>query len=391
MPPLDPAELPEFARRATQALRVDPAGDLSRFLEAVGLERLVVARDGGRLTAGAGWIASGHRFGGRSVPAALVTVVWAAPDQRGRGVASGLLRELLGDLRERGIPLSSLYPANLPLYRGLGYEVAAANHLHAVRLADLPARAPEGWSVEALEAMTPQVPGPPAELYEAARPHLGAGSTDRVEALWHAALQWTRGGATAPVLVRGPGGEPRGYALLDASHSDDTVHVRELVALDAGAARTLLAHLAGYRAVFERVEWPGGAFHPFAHLLRERPEHSEATPAMFRLLDPAAALAARGYPPGVTATVELEISDDVLPENAGRLTLELDGSGSGHVTPGGGGRVRAGVRELAVLYTGHATPRELILASDAFDAPAADLDALALAFAGPRPWIADRF
>lgn len=390
MEPLRPDELPEFARRAAQALRVPAEEDLEPFLEAVGLERLVVARDGRRLIAGAGWIASGHRFGGRSVPSALVTVVWAAPDQRGRGTATALLRDLLGELRERGIALSALYPANLPLYRGLGYEVAAVNHRHTVALAALPTRTPDGWSLEALEEMTPEAPGPPAAVYEAARPHLGAASTDRTAALWHALLRWTRGGATAPVLVRDPRGRPRGYGILDTSPANDEVNVRELVALDDGAARTLLAHLAGYRGIFTRATWPGGAFHPFVHLLRDEPQESKGSAVMFRLLDPAAALTARGYPPGVRATIELELTDDVLPANAGRLRLELDGSGAGRATAGGDGHVKLDVRALAVLYTGHAGPRELAVAGG-LDAPAGHLDALALAFAGPRPWIADRF
>lgn len=390
MEPLRPEALPEFARRAAQALRVPRDEDLESFLETVGVERLVVSRAGRRLIAGAGWIASGHRFGGRTVPSALVTVVWAAPDQRGRGTATALLGELLDDLRGQGIPLSALYPANLALYRGLGYEVAATNHEHTVALAALPTRAPDGWTVEALEEMTPEAPGPPAEVYEAARPHLGAGSTDRTAALWHALLRWTRGGTAAPVLARDPQGRPRGYALLDTSDSEDTVCVRELIALESDAARTLLAHLAGYRGIFERATWPGGGFHPFVHVLRDEPRESKASPVMFRLLDPAAALTARGYPPGVTATIELELIDAVLPANAGPLTLELDGSGAGRATRGGGGRVRLDVRGLAVLYTGHATPHELAL-TGAVDGPGGGLDALALAFAGPRPWLADRF
>lgn len=387
MSALRPEELGEYAARAAEALRVDTAnGGFEDFLRAVGPDGLRVTRAGGRLTAGAGFIRSAHAFGGRSAPAALVTAVWAAPHVRGRGTASALLREVLEELRAAGFPLSSLYPANLPLYRGLGYEVAASNHVHTARLAGFPTRAAEGWTVAPLDDVAPEAPGVLAELYEAARPHLGAASTDRTPPLWHGLLGRTQGEQVAAVAAVDPSGEPRGYALAQTSHRDATVRARELIALEPDAARTLLAHLAGYRGVFDRVTFPGGAFHPFGHLLRDPPSEVRTSPAMFRLLDVERALAGRGYPCDLHATIELDVRDQVLPANAGRVTLELDGSGAGTATPGGRGDVALDVRELAVLYTGHATPRELMLAG-----PPAVLDALARAFAGPRPWIADAF
>lgn len=59
-------------------------------------------------------------FGGREVPSALVTAVWAAPAARGRGVASRLMRAVMAELRAEGFPITALYPANLALYRRVG-------------------------------------------------------------------------------------------------------------------------------------------------------------------------------------------------------------------------------------------------------------------------------
>lgn len=390
MPPLRRDELDEFTDRAIQALRVAPEGRFEDFLEAVGVENLRVRRAGGALSAGLGFIPTDQRVGGAWVPSALVTAVWVAPAARGRGAASALTAELLEELRAAGTPLSTLYPATLALYRRAGYEVAGASHRLVMDASALPTGAPEGWTVEELGGVTATDPGLLADVYDAAVAHLGALATRRVDALWHGLLRWNNGGRTSAFVARDPEGAARGSLVLDTLHSDPVVHVRELVGLEPDAARTLLAHLAGYRGFFETIKWIGGPFDPFAALLRESPERFEIDPAMVRLIDVPAALRARGYPAGLTAEVPLDVVDPILPANAGRLTLALDGSGAGEATRGGDGRVRAGVRGLAALYTGYATPQELALAG-MLSGPPEDLAALAAAFAGPRPWLADRF
>jgi predicted acetyltransferase len=389
--PLDPDQLPEYADRAREALRIRPDADFDVFLRECGLENLRVIRDSrGALLAGAGFIASAQRVGGEWVPSALVTAVWAAPQARGRGVATTLIGELVAELRAAGFAMSTLAPANLALYRRAGYEVAAVKHHLTVPTERLPLRAPDGWTVEPLDGLSARAPGALAGVYDAALPHLGATATRRVPALWHALLSWNDGGRTTAVAARSPGGELRGTATLDTLHSDPTVRVRELVALEADAARTLLAHVAGYRGMFRDATWPGGPADPFAALLRDEPAQDRASPFMVRVLNVAAALEARGYPAGVTGDFGIEVTDGALPENGGRHTLRLDGSGRGRVEPGGDGRIRAGVRALAGLFTGHTTPHELALRGG-LSGPAADLDGLAAAFAGPRPWLADRF
>jgi predicted acetyltransferase len=384
---VEPARLDDvepYARGAASALRIDPASGFDAFLDVVGIERLRVVRESGRPIAGAASIAAAQLFGGRAVPSALVTAVWVAPAARGRGVASGLVEALNRELRAEGFPISALYPANLALYRRAGYETAGANQVHVARLDALDPRGPGGWRVEALEGLTPQAPGPLAALHEAARPHLGAGTPVRGPALWHSLLRWTGGGESAAFLARSPAGEPRGHLVLDTRHTSSEISVRELLGLEPDATRALLAHLAGYRGIFETARWPGGAFDPTAHLLRGGPTRTQAEPLMIAVLDPAAALAARGYPAGLTARLELDV------EGAGPLVLELDGSGTGQVAPGGAGAIRLGGRALAPLYTGFAGPRTLAI-TGGIDAPGDAVAALEAAFAGPAPWLVDRF
>src|SRR6202035_1344448 len=53
-----------------------------------------------------------------------VASVKVAPEHRGRGIGRTLMTELLNLIAARGYPLSALYPATMPIYRSLGWELA---------------------------------------------------------------------------------------------------------------------------------------------------------------------------------------------------------------------------------------------------------------------------
>jgi predicted acetyltransferase len=76
---------------------------------------------------------------------------------------------------------------------------------------------------------------------------------------------------------------------------------------------------------------------------------------MLRVVDAAAAIAARGFPPGVTASAPLEIHDQNRPANSGHWRLTVAG-GTGTLTPNGGvpspGALALGPRGVAALYAG---------------------------------------
>src|SRR5262249_31986324 len=109
-----------------------------------------------------------------------------------------------------------------------------------------------------------------------------------------------------------------------------------------------------------------------------------------RVLDVAAAMTARGFPPGVSGEVHVDVAgDDIVPENAGRWLLRVE-DGRAEVERGGRGTLRTDVRGLAALYTGFHSPADLRAAgfADGDDASLASATAL---FAGPHPWMADHF
>jgi predicted acetyltransferase len=110
---------------------------------------------------------------------------------------------------------------------------------------------------------------------------------------------------------------------------------------------------------------------------------------MLRIVDPAAAIEARGFPAGLRATLQIDLADDVLPENAGRYTIEVEG-GRAAVSRGGAGRIALGVRELAAIYTGFMAPQEL-RAIGRIAGPDDDMGLMGAVFGGVRPWVADMF
>lgn len=140
------------------------------------------------------------------------------------------------------------------------------------------------------------------------------------------------------------------------------------------------------------VTYPAAPDDPLLVLLREH----DTRPAgrewrwMTRLVDAAGAVAARGYPDGLRATVELDLADAAAPWNAGRWVLEVD-RGQGTLTAGGSGRVQVTAGTLASLYTGYANPLTLARLGLLGGARPADLEALAAIFGGPAPWMPDFF
>src|ERR1700691_5400779 len=97
---------------------------------------------------------------GKPMPMAGVASVKIAPEYRGRGIGRRLMTELLGLIAERGYPVSALYPATMPIYRSLGWELAGGRYHMAV-----PSR-----ELRSLLAPDAALPGEAASVSVAASP-----------------------------------------------------------------------------------------------------------------------------------------------------------------------------------------------------------------------------
>jgi len=346
------------------------------FRDRLGDANFRVVHVGGELAGGLGIYRMGQLFGGRSVGLGGLAGVGIAAEHRGAGVAAAMVGEALRALREDGVPLAGLYASTQRLYRSVGFEQAGNRVAWRVglRAIDVTERALPVVRVDGAADLRP--------LY---RPEHG--NLDRNDAIWARIAQPGGGGE---VLCYRLGDE--GYAVLNKESTGLHYHVimRDWQAHTARAQRRLWTLLADHSSLGVEARWFGAASDPMvAHLSEQPAEISGVQRWMIRVLDLPAALAARGWPVHLDGELHLDVSDPLLPENAGRWVLRVAG-GRAEVVRGGKGLFKLGIRALAPLYTGYFEPSALVRLGWA----EADTDSLTTAarlFASPEPWMAEMY
>lgn len=324
---------------------------------------------------------------GRSMPMAAVAGVKVAPEERGRGVGTAMMARMLRDVADRGYPVSTLYPATAPLYRSFGWEIAGGKYETVV-----PAR-----SLATLIGPDESVPAGPDP--KAQPPALRRATPDdsadivAVKGLVHASLRHCGPNTREPWELRDWLADPEHFAYLAddgflsyrwARHADE-LDVEELIAASAATARALWQILASHSTMATRIRACLAPDDPVHVLSREPDAELHRTESwMLRIVDGEAAIAARGFPAGVSVSVPLEVADPVLPVNAGGWRLEVAG-GKGSLQRAGNaaaaGALRLGARGLAALFAGSAIGPLRLAGLAAGGDPAAD-DALEAAFRG---------
>ena len=322
-------------------------------------------------------------WGGREVPVGGVASVAVHPDARGSGVASRLLRHATDAMRERGQPLSALFPTVLPLYRSLGWEVAGAVVETRVATRDL-------GPVEPAAECTVRTADPEADLdavlglYAAWAPSSPGTLTRRGRAFPEPAAF----DCDVVALAEGPDGAPRGYLSYDRGRGyrggEGELHVWELVSSDTDATRALLGSLSRWHPVAATTLWRGPT--DVLELLTSAPVPPPATrqPWMLRVVDPAGAVAARGFPEAVRVEQPLRVADPESGEPRSYVLSVQDGRGA--LEPAATGGVPVHARGLALLYAGVSSAA--VAAAGLLETPLPVLDA---AFSGPAPVLLDYF
>jgi predicted acetyltransferase len=351
-----------------------------------GLQNVRVIRDGGALQGALVILPMGHWFGGRAVPMAGIAAVGIAADHRGRGAGTRLMRATVEELHETGCALSVLYPATQPIYRRQGYEQAGTHFEVRLAASDVDVH-------DRTLALRPIVPDDHSAIEDLYRQWArGApGNLDRNAFIWHRVRETSEEKALGFCVCRGERIEGYVYYLQKRSTPGwYSLHVTDYVAATPDAGRRLLAFFADHRSQADEVLWRSGPADPLLMLLAEQ-RHTRKLKDywMLRIVHVAAALEARGYPLQHSAELHLDIRDDVLPTNTGRIVLEV-ADGHGYVKAGGAGDLQIDVRGLAALYTGFLSPHELALAGYAEGHDQAFAAAAAI-FAGPAPWMRDHF
>ena len=335
---------------------------------------------------------------GEPVKMAGVASVKVAPEHRGRGIGKTLMTELLNIIAERGYPLSALYPATTPIYRSLGWELAGAKHRFWIPARSLRGLAEPDKAARGAGAGHHDVPVRRAGPADAATVIGVIGASHRA-ARDAGPLTWDESPAEQWL------GRPDLYSYLAGDDgfaayrwAGDDLWVERVHSSTPESLRALWSVIASHSSTTEDVCGWTSPHDPFWWLTRERDATvSRRSMWMLRVVDAAAAIAARGFPPGVSVSVPLEIQDQARPANSGRWQLTV-ADGSGTLTPNGGvpspssltpAPLTLGPRGVAALYAGTpvATLRLAGLASGG--TPDADA-ALNTAFAA-TPFMVDDF
>ena len=286
---------------------------------------------------------------GRPAPMGGVAAVATHAAYRRRGYAGELVRAALGEMRERDVHLSMLQPFAHAFYRRYGWELATEVISYDLDPTELPT-SPEQKRVrtcrdEDLPRMMALFEG------EASRHPL---CVRRSEERWRQIF--ARGEQEAAIYEAR--GSVEGYLLYnqaEGSESPHTLTIAEFVAATPEARAALISFAAAFDPKMFRVKLsvpPGEPLHP--HLPSSFVEARIDPRFMLRLVDVEGVLKLLNRT--VEAPLVLEISDDVIPENAGEYTL----SGSEVVRGAEAAeRVSLDVRQLAQLYAGYLSARQL--------------------------------
>src|SRR5579872_6323897 len=291
-----------------------------------GLDVLWVLEERGVVVAHAFLFALEAWFGGSRVRVGGAATLGVAPEARGRGAGSSLMRHLHGVASARGDALVVLYPFRQGFYARLGYATVAPH----VRVRLDPRAIP--WRVDGpLRTASGDDRAILGALWDAACAD-GTGGLVRSPAVWEARLLDER---RTWLVAEGPDG-PEGYLAWTIrprrSGKGATLVVRELVARSDRARRSLWGAIGAQRDQVSVVRASVAGDDPIlAAVLDGAPpragedslEHvvgEVVAGPMVRITDAAAALAARGWPRPGDLVLSVEGEKLLLCASGGRAT-----------------------------------------------------------------------
>ncbi|GAA0381733.1 UPF0256 protein [Acrocarpospora corrugata] len=314
---------------------------------------------------------------GRPVSMGGVASVTVSPEDRGRGAGRQIMLAVIERAAELGHLVSALYPATTHVYRRLGWE-----HAGAQLIAAIPAEALRRVTAAEPVALRRMGPGDAAELRSViARVYTATRASGPIlydEETWRL---WLDDDDDFCYLADD--------GFVTYSWSGEDIRVDNLVAGSEATARALWAMVGTHATVAKQVRAPIMPDDPVFWLLADRKEDTLTQPRwMFRLLDVAEAIEARGYPAAVTVDAVVQVQDAQRPGNSGGWRIEV-GGGSGAATraDSGAGPV-LGIGGLSALYAG--IPASTLRRAGLLTGPTDEDEALDAAFAA-KPYMLDYF
>jgi predicted acetyltransferase len=305
-------------------------------------------------------------WGQSLIPMESLGGVVAPLEARRRGKTQVLLRHVLGAMRERGTPLSTITtPFSYPFYRRVGFEYAFQRRRYTfppellLQLTDVPG----SLRHYPVSRHQPTLPYQLAILYELALGPAFQSYARRTPAQWASHLA---GRNTDVYVWDGPAG-PCAYAIISITPQHITIH--ELLATTDLGLKGLLKALGSLDSQTHELVWDAV---PTYHLDRWVAEPDrikiQLTPeGTFRLVDVKSAIEQRRFHWKGTGHIALAIADNVCEWNAGTWTFSFE-QGQATVLPEIMSEHDVGfldVRTLGLIYAGAISAQEAVRYYDA--------------------------
>jgi predicted acetyltransferase len=268
---------------------------------------------------------------------------------------------LLRGARERGAAVAALYCTSTDVYRSLGFEACGVLRRVHIPTGLLPTT--KAGSIRLRAGTGRDWPAVRAVYDEVARAGNGLLSR-RGKPFPDPTDDELPDGLDGVTIAEDADGRAVGYAswVRGAGYDDNSVvAVPDCLALTPEAADALLTSISGWRSVAPTVRFrlPPWADAVSTRLPLERARERRVDVWMHRPLDVVTATAARGWPVGISAAVDLRLLDPLLPGNDGAWRLSLDG-GEGALEPATGEPSAVlSVRGWSLLWCGAARTPQL--------------------------------
>lgn len=337
--PIDEPELPVFAQVLHVAFNTAWPLDATLELDRVVFEaeRSLAAFDGGQPVGTASAYSFRLTVPGGAVDAAGVTAVAVLPSHRRRGIMSALMARQLADVAAGHEPVAVLLASESAIYARFGYGTATHDLSFLIKRGEGGLRVPRtAGPAPRLHLAEPKDAVKDLKaVYDsvlASRP----GMITRNDAWWDRVLadkEFARHGYTPMrCVIAADDAGPRGYALYSAKPDWDSSHipvgklrVRELHGVDPAACAALWADLLSRDLIGEVRADQRPVDDPLLHQLADtRRARATLTDCLWlRLVDLPAALRSRRY--ACPVDLVIEVTDDLLPANAGRWRLAAGG------------------------------------------------------------------